>query len=200
MTGAEPAARSQPAHLRTREAVLAAALEAFAQDTYNGTAMSAVAQRAGVAVGTIYRHFPSKDALGNAVYRHWKGRLLEYLLAGADPAESVRATFGRFWRGMLAFATEYPTAFAFLEHQQHEGYLDAESRAVSARLVTAAADWIARGQRAGEIRPDGPEVLLALVYGALVGALKAAHAGSRISARQLAEAEDAVWELLRARS
>jgi AcrR family transcriptional regulator len=179
--------------------VLAAALEAFAQDTYNGTPMTAVAERAGVAVGTIYRHFPSKDALGNAVYRRWKGRLLEYLSAGATPAESVRDTFGRFWRALLAFAADHPTAFAFLEHQQHEGYLDTESRAVSDRLVTAATDWIARGQRAGEIRPGEPEVLLALVYGALVGVTKAARAGGTISAEQLAGAEHPVWELLRAR-
>jgi AcrR family transcriptional regulator len=188
-----------PAHLRTREAVLEAALAAFAQYTYNGTPMTAVAERAGVAVGTIYRHFPSKDALGNAVFRRWKGRLLERLLADAPPDESVRATFARFWRTLLAFAGEHPTAFAFLEYQQHEGYLDAQSQAVSDRLITAAVDWIVRGQRTGEIRPDEPELLLALVYGALVGVTKAARSGGAIGPEQLAAAEHAVWELLRAR-
>lgn len=198
MTPAESSTGSAPGQAGTRAAVLAAALDAFARDTYNGTPMTAVADRAGVAVGTIYRHFPSKEALGNAVFQQWKGRLLDYLLADAGPTDTARTTFRRFWRALLAFVRDHPTAFAFLEHQQHQGYLDEDSERLSAHMIAVAVDWIVRGQRAGEVRTDDPTVLIALVYGAFVGLTKAADGGVAISPAQAATAEEALWAMLRA--
>jgi len=186
----------------TREAVLDAALAVFTEHTYDGTAMSVLATRAGVAVGTIYRHFPSKEALGNAVYRQWKARLAVDLFAdhGADGAGGaplpVREEFGLVWRGMLRFAAEFPDAFAFLELQQHAGYLDAESVALTERIDRAGAELIIRGQRSGEIRAGDPEVLVALAYGAFVGLAAARRGGGATGAGDLALAEEAVWDLL----
>src|SRR5688500_7489538 len=66
-----------------RDAVLAAALALFTERTYEGTPMPAVAQRAGIGVGTIYRYFPSKEALGNAVFQQGKREMLRYLTRAA---------------------------------------------------------------------------------------------------------------------
>jgi TetR/AcrR family transcriptional regulator, repressor of fatR-cypB operon len=183
--------------MATRDAVLEAALAAFTEHTYGGTRVAQVAERAGVAVGSIYRHFPSKEALGNAVYRQWKGRLLEYLTRDAPPDEPVRETFGRMWRALLAFAVDHPEAFGFLECQQHEAYLDADSTALSGGVEAVGADLIKQGQRTGEIRAGDPTVLLALVYGAFVGICKRHLAGPPLDAAELDAAEAAVWDLLR---
>ncbi len=198
-SGRQPAAAADAAvGGSTREVILDAALAAFTEHTYGGTAMAQVAERAGVAVGSIYRHFRSKEALGNAVHRRWKTHLLEYLLREVDEDQPVRASFAGMWRGLRAFATEHPAAFAFLEHQQHAGYLDDESRAVSARVDDAAADLVRRGQRTGELRAGDPDLLVALAYGAFVGLSKNVRAGAEISDEQFSASEDAVWDLLRA--
>jgi AcrR family transcriptional regulator len=191
--------RSDGTRLPTREAVLDAALATFTEYTYGGTRMALVAERAGVAVGSIYRHFPSKEALGNAVFRRWKGRVLRYLRDAIGPDEPVRDSFGRLWRALLAFASDHPEAFAFLEYQQHEGYLDAESTALTDEITAVGVDLIVRGQRAGEIRPDEPTVLVALVYGAFVGLSRRVMTDPRLGPAELAAAEAAVWDLLRAR-
>jgi TetR/AcrR family transcriptional regulator, repressor of fatR-cypB operon len=197
--GPVPAGAAADANRRsTRDAVLDAALAVFTEHTYNGTAVPLVAERAGAAVGTIYRHFPSKQALVNAVFQHWKRQMLEYLTRGADPGEPVRAEFGRLWSALRAFATDHPTAFAFLEHQQHEGYLDAESTALSEQATALATDLVLRGQRAGQIRPGDPAVLVALVYGAFVGLSKAIRGGAVVGDEGFTAAERAVWDLLRA--
>src|SRR5215510_8841479 len=143
MTGARVGTeRSDGARLPTREAVLDAALATFTEYTYGGSRMALVAERAGVAVGSIYRHFPSKEALGNAVFRRWKGRLLAYLDSGSEPDEPVRASFGRLWQALSAFASDHPEAFAFLEYQQHEGYLDGDSRALTDRIMALGVDLL----------------------------------------------------------
>ena len=72
--------RSAPATTTTtptdkREAILDAALHLFTERTFAACPVPLVAERAGVATGTIYRYFPSKEALVNEVYRRWKGEL-----------------------------------------------------------------------------------------------------------------------------
>jgi AcrR family transcriptional regulator len=183
----------------TREAVLDAALAAFTERTYGGTSMAQVADRAGVAVGSIYRHFPSKEALGNAVYLRWKSRVSDDVDREVDRDAPTREAFGQLWRVLARFATTYPDAFAFLEHQQHEGYLDDESRTVSDRMSATAIDILVRGQRAGDLRRTDPAVLLALAYGAFVGVDKARRAGPGPGDDFFAEAEAVVWDMLRAR-
>ncbi|MGN9907641.1 TetR/AcrR family transcriptional regulator [Phytohabitans sp. LJ34] len=185
----------------TREAILDAALRTFTENTFAGSSMADVAQRAGVAVGSIYRHFPSKDSLGSSVYQLWKGRALSATVAAVDPAAPSRTAFGQIWRALTRFAAEHPDAFAFLEYQQHEAYLDETGQAAAHGLTTFARDFVVRGQQAGEIRPGPPDMLIALAYGALVGFTRQGDSGSPRSAADpalVAEAEEAVWAMLRA--
>lgn len=179
--------------------LLDSALHLFAERTYEGTQMPAVAHHAQVGVGSIYRYYPSKEALGNAVFRYAKGGLLAELTeATARPASSPRKEFAQIWRGFTRFAGGSPAAFAFLEHQQHDTFLDAESRVLAAEIDAFAADIIERGQRAGAIRPGDAAVLVALAIGAFGGLLKSIRPllVTDLSPETLADAESAVWDLL----
>ena len=109
----------------------------------------------------------------------------------------ARGDFARYWRALVAFATTQPTALSFLENHRHDLYLDDESRALSAAIDAGAAEFVRRGQRSGEIRPGPPEALVALVFGAFVGVLRAGHEGRLpVDDVLLAELEDTVWGLL----
>ncbi|PBC76559.1 TetR family transcriptional regulator [Streptomyces sp. TLI_235] len=178
-----------------------AAIALFAERTYEGTQMPAVAQRAGVGVGSIYRYFPSKEALGNAAFQHAKRALLDELaaaMAEGGPAGTIREEFGRFWRGFTRYAGARPDAFVFLEHQQHDTFLAPESLELAAEIDRIAADFIERGQRAGAIRDGDAAQLVALAVGAFTGLVKL-HRADGLGATapaDLAAAEDAVWALL----
>ena len=188
----------------TREAILDAALVTFTEHTYGGTSIALVADRAGVAVGSIYRHFPSKEALGNAVFLRWKSELLERLRHHVEVDAPFRVAFGQVWGVLTGFVAERPDAFAFLEYQQHEGYVEADGQAVSDEVSEFVLDLLRRGQEAGAVRPAAAEALLALAYGAFVGLSKAMRSASPLAApassavRAMADAEAAVWDLLRA--
>src|SRR5438067_3764748 len=83
---------------RNREKLLAAATEAFAAEGED-VALEAVAARAGVGIGTLYRHFPNRDALVVAAYRHEVGALCAAaadLLAERPADAALRAWAGRF--------------------------------------------------------------------------------------------------------
>ena len=70
---------------RNRERLLAAAGELFAEQGH-GVALEAIARRAGVGIGTLYRHFPTRDALVEELYRHE----VELLAASADELLATR--------------------------------------------------------------------------------------------------------------
>ena len=83
---------------RNRDKLLAAATEAFAADGAD-VALETVAARAGVGIGTLYRHFPSRDALVVAAYQHEVDALCAAaadLLAARRADEALLAWADRF--------------------------------------------------------------------------------------------------------
>ena len=141
---------------RNREKVLRAARDAFAASGF-GVPLDEIAAMAGVGPGTVYRHFPSKEELFEAVVT---ARLLDLIAAAralADDPDPGRAFFGflgRF-RQEVAAKRDLPDAIAI------PGSLQDELRAALDLLLC-------RAQQAGAVRADitTPE-LMALLKGVL---------------------------------
>jgi AcrR family transcriptional regulator len=85
----------------TRDRLLEAARELFTTLGYHATTTPILAKRAGVAEGTIYRHFPSKQALLNAAYQEsqrWGvAAIRDAVQAGGKTAGERLGTLGRTW-------------------------------------------------------------------------------------------------------
>lgn len=190
---ADPSTPEKPSK---RAAILRAALQVFAEYGVHGVPVPEIAKRAGVATGTIYRFFDSKEALVNEVYREQK-RELGKRLATIDVTQSPRAIFDVFWEKIVAFVREEPDAFRFLELQDHHSYLDEESRALERRVLAPMAAMNRDLQRRGIFRRDiRPEVAMALYWGAIVNLFKAEGAGFlRVQRRDVVAARDACWRM-----
>jgi AcrR family transcriptional regulator len=96
MTPPSPFVRQRPDARRNRERILDAAGQALAADPY--TSLNAIAKRANVGAGTLYRHFPTREDLVLALYRHEVENLcatVEELLATQPPASALRTWFLR---------------------------------------------------------------------------------------------------------
>src|SRR6201993_3769017 len=79
---------------RNREHILQIAHDAFAES--GATSLNEIAKRAGVGAGTLYRHFPTREALILAVYRHDIERHVKAvprLLAQHEPLDALRIWF-----------------------------------------------------------------------------------------------------------
>src|SRR6202521_5992843 len=148
--------------IRNRERVLEAAKAVFSAGGPEAS-LEAVARRAGVGIGTLYRHFPTRESLFEAVYRRevqQLGELAEQLKSEAAPVEALR----RWLQSNVEFvATKkgMSAALALAVHGSSELYaytFDRLTKAVGALLDRAVA--------AGEIRSDiGPEDLLRALVG-----------------------------------
>jgi AcrR family transcriptional regulator len=147
--------------LRNRERVLAAAKVVFNLGGPEAS-LEAVAREAGVGIGTLYRHFPSRESLFEAVYRREVEQLVE--LAEEMTAETVPLDALRRWLGanveFIATKKGMSAALALAAHKtpQLTAYsLDRLGRALATLLHRAAA--------AGDIRDDieAEDLLRALV-------------------------------------
>lgn len=178
-----------------RARIVEAALTLFAQRGYHGTAVPLVAQQAGVGAGTIYRFFEDKEALVNGVFRDAKTQLGEALLDGLTTNACARDLFEQFWTRLCTFAREQPTAFHFLELQDHVPYLDDESRALEQRILAPIFAACAFHQRRGALRRDmRVEAMMAWGWGAFVGLMKAERMGYvKVDNRTLVQAREACW-------
>jgi len=148
--------------LRNRERVLEAAKTVFSAGGPDAS-LDAVARQAGVGIGTLYRHFPTREALYEAVYRRevdQLGDLAEQLKAEASPVDALR----RWMRCVVEFVATKKGMSAALALAAHS---PSELHAYSFdRLTKAAAALLDRAVATGEIRSDiGPDDLLRTLVG-----------------------------------
>jgi AcrR family transcriptional regulator len=145
---------------RNRDRLLECASAAFARDGVDAS-LERIAKDAGVGVGTLYRHFPNRDVLMEAVYRHNLEQMLadaEDLLASRPPAEALAEWMQRFVayvatkKGLAAHLKTVVAADSDLFTSSHE-----RMQAMMQRMLDAA---IAEGA----VRPDvdATDVLRAL--------------------------------------
>jgi TetR/AcrR family transcriptional regulator, repressor of fatR-cypB operon len=188
----------QAADPHKRSAILDAALALFAARGFYGTAVPLVAEKAGVGAGTLYRYFASKEALVNVLYRQWKGKLSGAILAEFPVDAPAREQFRFFWRKLTAFAREHPAGFCFLELQHHQPYLDAESRELEESSLKMMRGFVERAQALKQMKSGPPELLMGLVWGGIVGMIKATHLGYLTLDEATIEAAEALmWEAVK---
>jgi AcrR family transcriptional regulator len=134
---------------RNYEKVLAAAREAFAEGG-ESTALEEIARRAGVGIGTLYRHFPNRQALLEALYLEEVEEICRSAaeLEGADPWEALNSWFERF---IAYVATKRALAGELLNYLDMDASLFKASRA---SLFAAGEPLLVRAQDAGVVRQD----------------------------------------------
>ncbi|MGH8987534.1 MAG: TetR/AcrR family transcriptional regulator [Acidimicrobiales bacterium] len=149
--GETAGARPQRADARrNHERVVAAAREVFAEEG-EAASMEAVARRAGVGVGTLYRHFPRRIDLVEAVYTHDLDELVdtaERAIAELEPWPAVVAfleAFARYAQSKRTFINELREAF-----EKHPDFRSAARE----RIESVTNLVIRRAQEAGVVRGD----------------------------------------------
>ena len=148
---------------RNRELLMAAALEAFTERGADDTSLEEIARRAGVGIGTLYRHFPGRTALLEAVYTDQVAALCRRageLAASQSPGAALAA----WMREMVEFgATKQNLTSALAADYDKDAPVFSACRD---DLLAAATALLIRAQQAGAVRPDvRPLDLLRLSHG-----------------------------------
>ncbi|WP_203886835.1 TetR/AcrR family transcriptional regulator [Planotetraspora kaengkrachanensis] len=169
---------------RNRARILEAAEAVFAAQGVSASTED-VAREAGVGIGTVFRHFPAKESLIEAVFLARVRRL-------ADKAAALsQAQAGPAFYGFFTYAVEQAATQSAYADVLSEAAGNGVPSVVGTELAATVGTLLTRAQQAGAVRADiGPEELIAL----LVGASRAAE---RVSADVRRKALDIMFDGLR---
>lgn len=176
----------------TRERLLVAARELIEEGGYGAASVAAVAARAGVAAGALYRHFASKEELFVEVFRVVCDREQQAMAAAAAAAGEDDTQVARLELLLSTFARRAlrrPRLAWALIAEPVEALVDAERLAYRARYAELAAGALSAAIAAGEVPEQDVELVSAALIGgcseALVGPLSPLARGGQPGSEEL---------------
>lgn len=112
-----------------RNAILDAAIAVFARQGVWSTPTSAISKAAGVAEGTLFTYFATKDVLVNELYRRLKLEFADVLLSAFPRTADVRSMFQHIWQRYIAWGVTNPEKFKVMAQLSVSDQITAESKA-----------------------------------------------------------------------
>jgi AcrR family transcriptional regulator len=157
-----------------REAILAAGERLFAGQGYSGTTMAQIAAGAGVAVGTLYRLFPDKRALLEALHVQMEDRFITATLAGWEAGADGAARLDAMAETLLAEAHRRRAAMPL--YTLTRDMVGSQTYQPGARLIAVIRRLYQAGVNAGDFRRHDPATAAAIAHGMIEGGMRAAMA------------------------
>ncbi len=175
----------------TRERLLRAARELIEEGGYSAASVAAIAERAGVAAGTLYRHFESKEELFVELFRSVCDGEVRAMRAAAERMDRTASQVDRLETVLTTFAQRAlrrPRLAWALIAEPVDPLVDAERLAYRERYSALTAEALRAGIEAGELPEQNVELTAAALVGgcgeALVGPLSPL-AGARPAREEL---------------
>jgi AcrR family transcriptional regulator len=146
----------------TRQRLVRTALDLFTTRGYHDTTTAQIAKKAGIAEGTIYRHFASKQQLVNELYRaaqRWAIQVVQDSRTQPE-AKSARGQLTAVAHGLIEGAVRDPAVvkIGLLDVLDSGGALDDESRKTAREFRVAVERVIAEGKAQGSVRTGAVDV------------------------------------------
>lgn len=152
-----------------KELILKAGLDLFSEQGFRGTSTAQIAKHAGVATGTLFHHFATKEELINHLYTGIKTRIAESMqqsMAGSGaPREKIRDV----WFDMVQWAVENPAEYQFKKHCEASPYISEELRKECEAKFLPIFEVFAQAAADGLLKPLPLELLISLLGGTTDG-------------------------------
>lgn len=178
-----------------QEAILETALRLFTERGFAGTPTSLISKEAGVATGTLFFYFKTKEELIDTLYRRVKSEAAQEMSRGIDKEKSAKAKLRRLGRNAAGWGMKNPAKLKFMELFAHSPFVSTSAHEEGMSHFLFLEELVRQGIRNGEIRNVEPSGLFCLMASALSGMI--AHALSTDDAdereRIIEDGLDFIW-------
>jgi AcrR family transcriptional regulator len=166
-----PTERTRARLAAARELIVDAAMAQLAEGGYASASVAGVARRAGVATGSVYRHFPSKSDLLAEVFRRCAQAEVDVLRGMAARGEPVTERLAAWVEAFVRRALAEPVRAYALIAEPVDPAVEAERLVFRRAYADLFAAALRDGQARGEIEPGDAELAATAIVGALSEAL-----------------------------
>lgn len=146
-----------------RKLILDAALRLLVEYGFHGTPTSKIAQEAGVANGTLFHYFPTKDDLVMALYVDIKIRLNSAIAENAEPGPSLKETMKGTFLASIYWALDNKDEFRFIQQFQTSPFYSSLDPAEAEQQLKPHLDLLRRGIKEKIIKSLPVDLLFTLI-------------------------------------
>ncbi|MFW9993549.1 MAG: TetR/AcrR family transcriptional regulator [Candidatus Odinarchaeota archaeon] len=184
-----------------KQAVLDAALTLFTDCGFHGTPTSKIAKQAGVATGTLFHYFKTKEELINTLYYNLKEELGREIMAGYEEIPTIEGKFKHMWVNSINWGINNPLKFHFLEHYSSSPFIKAVSHEEFMKNYIKLYDIYREGVDKELLRNISVELAVNTVYYAIKGVVLQILSGSQQNNEDklINESFDLIWNGLSTR-
>lgn len=146
-----------------RDLILEAALKLFIEQGIPNTSTAAISKEAGVATGTLFLYFKTKNDLIDQLYLNSKTKLAAYIARKLPVGGKIKDTLQQLWIQAIEWAMENYTAFRFIHLYRSSTLISEMSKAEAATASRFVIDLLQEGIRKGELVPADMDLVLTII-------------------------------------
>jgi AcrR family transcriptional regulator len=147
-----------------RAAILKAALKLFTERGFHGTSTAQISKDAGVATGTLFNYFPTKEDLINSLYFEVKGELSRSMGKKIEVQGIFKDKLKKIWSNLVRWGIENQDEFLFVGQFCSSPYITKFTRDEVMKEYVFLHKLVDEGINAGEIRDFSAELIIAMFY------------------------------------
>jgi len=147
-----------------RTAIMDAALKLFTERGFHGTTTAEISKEAGIATGTLFNYFPTKEDLINSLYFEVKGRLSQSMGKEIEAQSTFQEKFRKIWSNLIKWGVDNQEEFLFVGQFCSSPYITKFTREEVMKEYVFLHDLVNEGIKTGVIRDFSPELIIAMFY------------------------------------
>ncbi|MBP1909486.1 TetR/AcrR family transcriptional regulator [Methanolobus bombayensis] len=147
-----------------KAALLEAALKLFTERGFHGTSTAQISKEAGVATGTLFNYFPTKEDLINALYFDVKEKLSRSMGKDVQAQKTYKEKLRKMWYNLVEWGIENQDQFLFVGQFCSSPYITSHTREVVMEEYVFFHDLAMEGLANGELGDYPPEMITSMFY------------------------------------
>ena len=167
-----------------QEAVLSTALRLFVERGFFGTPTSLISKEAGVATGTLFFYFKTKEELIDTLYLRVKAEAAAAMCRGLDEETDTASRLRLLWRNAVEWGIKDPEKMQFMEQFAHSPFVSTSAQEEGMSRFAFMADLVRDGVREGILRNIDQKLLFCMMASALASVISCVAAAETEDERE----------------
>lgn len=147
-----------------RTAIMEAALKLFTERGFHGTSTAQISKDAGVATGTLFNYFPTKEDLINSLYFEVKGNLSQAMGKDIESENIFQDKLRKIWLNLVRWGVDNQEEFLFVGQFCSSPYITKFTREEVMKEYIFLHELVDEGIKKGDIRDFSSELTIAMFY------------------------------------
>ncbi len=147
-----------------RTAIMEAALKLFTERGFHGTSTAQISKEAGVATGTLFNYFPTKEDLINNLYFEVKGELSQAMGKDIEAEDIFQGKLRKIWSNLVKWGVDNQEEFLFVGQFCSSPYITKFTREEVMKEYVFLHKLVDEGIETGEIRDFSAELTISMFY------------------------------------